>query len=186
MNEPSVDHPAVAAVRERLANTGHIVSVVRFLQRPGVAAVIALETNTNAEGTQTTHWPVIVEEIDGRWVVPDSVGGHRSQRAWPRARQALTAQPPKLMWDHMASSGPPGPHGERPAESWTVVIGRAARDARVFTVVSDLETRSHEVGEDGLAAVLFRKSWENRPLLRMQIDSGEVVALFNGEPGTPA
>lgn len=173
--ESSERHPAAVAVREYLTRSGRSVAAVRLLHRGTVVAVIA--------DTDTAQVSVIIEAINGRWDLSDLISEH----GWgpPLPRRALTAHPPRLMWDSLATSGPPGRNGERPAAVWAVLTGQAARDAQVLTVKSDVEVRTCEVHENGSVAVLFRKSWNNRPRLTMQTISGEDVPLFNGESGIP-
>lgn len=153
------------------------MTVVGFKDRGDVAAVVIT--------SGLLLYPVVVSAINGAWVVPKSINGTGSGQGLQVPRQEHTANPPKLMWDSMSSSGPSGPDGGPPTEAWTTLIGQAALDGRQLTVESDLETQSCQVGQDGFVLVLFRRSWRYRPRLTMLTTSGEVVPLFSGQPGQP-
>lgn len=159
---------ALAALEHNRAANTEMLGAEPFLvkavaQRDGVVAVVA--------HNDVMRIPVIVENHDGAWHVPQMLIGSRQQEA---ERKALTSHM-GLQEKSFKRSGWSGTDGEPPEISWLAVTGFAARDATRVVVSNELDTCEAIPGDDGFVLCLVRAKHSSRLDVLVHTTNGRVV-----------
>ncbi|QLY29259.1 hypothetical protein H0264_28850 [Nocardia huaxiensis] len=151
-------HPAVAAALSVMPeNDGRarlVGSVIR--EEDGAVAVVV----------HTARWRYVVVVLrDGdRWITPTLIIG-----------EGIPTQP------RLATNFPTMPLAKQSADIrnslhndfvWHAVVGTAALDADSVRVVTTLESRKPEIGDDGLVLALVRAQHGERPLVTVTTRDG--------------